>query len=533
MKSKTTLLTVFLLITLFSYSQDTSILATLNPGYNARVIGKIDNSVIFHDGPNIYISDGSESGTKVIGEMTNDVVVSHSRTELKGKYYFILQGDRFSNDPIENSLIEIDPVDQTMTRILENQKKITGLINYNGSLYFGLSEHPTYGSSYMKFDVETSELQEVFKITNEGVEDAIRHQGLIYLILKSTTQSGTYLAKSNGGVGILDEYYYLGNSEDRNIDPNRINMTSAANKLYFWHSLDYTFYSLYVTEGASSNTLKLKEDFRRNSANDYSVHRYRDIITQNDRIIFDAQDVAGNPTVSRLWASDGTVNGTNELFYEGEGIRFARDFALLGSELYLSGEKAISSSKNRILSISENTDVLNSAISFTGQSNDISEGGWGLTNHNEKLYFSAITIGGWIDLYTKSSTSNTINRVAIIEENIGYILEDFVSAGNNLFFFLMNANSNSQLRIYKPEPSSSVEPDNKLYSIYPNPARSRINVSGHNDSAIINIIDANGRIIEKHLGENQTIDVSNLESGIYYLQIQGDNSYIPIPFIKF
>lgn len=521
------------LIAHFTYSQETSILATLNTGYNARVIGKINDSVIFHDGPSIYISNGSESGTKVIGEMRENEVVSHSRTELNGKYYFVLQADRFSSDPIESSLIEIDAVNQSMTRVLDGQKKITGLINYNGNLYFGLSEHPIYGSSYMKFNVETSELQPIFEISTDGVEDAIRHQGLIYLILKSTTQSGTYLAKSNGGVGILEEFHYLGDSGDRNIDPNRINMTSADSKLYFWHSLDYTFYSLYVTEGESSNTIKLKEDYRRNSSDDYSVYRYRDIISQDDRILFDAQDVSGNATVSRLWVSDGTVNGTKELLHEGEGVRFANDFTILENEIYISGEKAIASSKNTILSISANSDIVNSAISFTGQNNNITEGGWGLINHDDKLYFSAITIGGWIDLYIKSSTSNTITRVATIEENIGYVLRDFVSADNNLFFFLMHANSNSQLRIYNPETSSSIQPENRTYSIYPNPTRSKVNITGLIDSSEINVIDSNGRIVQRYEGQINTIDVSNLASGIYSLQIVKGNSSKLVRFIKF
>lgn len=69
--------------------------------------------------------------------------------------------------------------------------------------------------------------------------------------------------------------------------------------------------------------------------------------------------------------------------------------------------------------------------------------------------------------------------------------------------------------------------------IYPNPATERINVVLPPNS-IVNLLDNSGRMIRsiQSVNEMLQIDVSNLEQGIYYLQIKADNINTAIPFIK-
>lgn len=69
--------------------------------------------------------------------------------------------------------------------------------------------------------------------------------------------------------------------------------------------------------------------------------------------------------------------------------------------------------------------------------------------------------------------------------------------------------------------------------IYPNPATERINAVLPPNS-IVKLLDNNGRMVRSIQSANETlqIDVSDLDQGIYYLQIKADGINKAIPFIK-
>ena len=516
---------VLILYTIQLSSQNSQVLATLNVRSDVETLGTVNKSLIFRDNQSIYISDGTLTGTKILRELDADEEVLHQRTELNGKFYFTIgsESSRFS-------ILEVDPETQSMTSILTDQTKITGLVDYNGYLYFGLSDHPIYGNAYMRMNIATLELQEIFPLTSNGVEDAIVHDGLIFLILKSNNNLGTYLAKSNGNQNNLQEYYNLGDSENRNIEPRRINMTSAGEKLFFWHSLDFNNYTLYVTEGEATNTHDLKSNFKRNSKQEYSIFKYRDIGVLGERTFFSAQDINGNATVARLWTSDGTIEGTKELLFEGEGIQAPGHFTILGSQIFFHGTKE---NTETAFSISENSEFVEEAIDFTSPMSEIRNGGRYIINHKERLYFEAFGIDNRIDLYAKDLTSKSIERLTRIEEDFGYILWSFETAGDNLFFYLTNFDTNSQLRIFNPETTSTERNQDKPISIYPNPSSSHIKVKGFQNFSDYTIYDIYGRVLVKFSNSNTSlIDISSLKSGLYYLEVIDDNYRTTTSFVK-
>ena len=69
----------------------------------------------------------------------------------------------------------------------------------------------------------------------------------------------------------------------------------------------------------------------------------------------------------------------------------------------------------------------------------------------------------------------------------------------------------------------------KLFSIYPNPSKSNIYVSGFGIS-LIDIIDIKGRVVLS--STNQEININSLASGVYFCKIQSSQADIIKKFVK-
>ncbi len=70
--------------------------------------------------------------------------------------------------------------------------------------------------------------------------------------------------------------------------------------------------------------------------------------------------------------------------------------------------------------------------------------------------------------------------------------------------------------------SLSVENENILedVSLYPNPTKSELNITGIEGNTYCQILDISGKVVEVG-NSNQIIDANNLVKGIYLLQIEG------------
>jgi hypothetical protein len=73
---------------------------------------------------------------------------------------------------------------------------------------------------------------------------------------------------------------------------------------------------------------------------------------------------------------------------------------------------------------------------------------------------------------------------------------------------------------------------NSKFSIYPNPVNSQINIDSVEKIETIEIIDLMGKTLEIIITPNNTIDVSYLTKGVYFLQIQSDKGLVSKKFIK-
>jgi len=75
-------------------------------------------------------------------------------------------------------------------------------------------------------------------------------------------------------------------------------------------------------------------------------------------------------------------------------------------------------------------------------------------------------------------------------------------------------------------------------SIYPNPVTNQLNIEFGVSTSVneqiqrISILNITGKIVKTIVSNNNTIDVSNLTKGIYFLQIQTENGMAVSKFIK-
>jgi hypothetical protein len=67
-------------------------------------------------------------------------------------------------------------------------------------------------------------------------------------------------------------------------------------------------------------------------------------------------------------------------------------------------------------------------------------------------------------------------------------------------------------------------------SVYPNPAKDRINIRSNETIQQISIIDLNGKVV--YSGNEKSINVSNLSNGVYFIKTVTLNGISNIKFVK-
>lgn len=167
--------------------------------------------------------------------------------------------------------------------------------------------------------------------------------------------------------------------------------------------------------------------------------------------------------------------------------------------------------------------------------NIISTGTIGLNGPRETIFLddntiSVSTYNGQVKLYNVS-TGNLINTFAFkAPDDKNESLEGMLYSNNKLFVTNPFSNYDSQnSKVYiidNPLSKSSVEVDNDLIEVYPNPVSDYLFISGIDNVTSINLIDALGN--EIRLNSTQFIDLKplSLQNGIYFVKINAnDNVY--------
>ncbi len=132
---------------------------------------------------------------------------------------------------------------------------------------------------------------------------------------------------------------------------------------------------------------------------------------------------------------------------------------------------------------------------------------------------------GYIELYTNNG-SGIFSSVGNLQAdgadiNVGYGSSPvFANIDGNLNLFIGNGNGN--ILVYQGlEVVNLKEISETDISIYPNPATSQLTINSNQLSITnITIIDITGKTVKSINKNTNTVDVSNLQNGLYILQVQ-------------
>ena len=269
---------------------------------------------------------------------------------------------------------------------------------------------------------------------------------------------------------------------------------------------------LWKTDGTIAGTVLVK-DLLVGSGNSDP----RDFVEFNGEFFFAAEDTDGY----NLWKTDGTTEGTvlvanpnatgdsevANLYSDGTNLYFIADNGTDGIELWKYDGTVASQVKD--INTSGDSDPEN-FINLSGTTFFSSDDGSGI-----KL---------WITDGTAAGTVTVASNVGSGADPID--VDNLTVLGTNLVFSGTGSNG-EELFEFNPE-ALSIDDQNVLnqLSIYPNPSKNEITVDGNFTSPVNYLIsDINGRIVLKGALSNNTIK-HNLNSGIYLLQLNIDNSSI-------
>jgi hypothetical protein len=156
------------------------------------------------------------------------------------------------------------------------------------------------------------------------------------------------------------------------------------------------------------------------------------------------------------------------------------------------------------------------------------------------LNFSAILQRNADKILVYWSTANEVNTAHFIIEQSSNS-KDFVvvaevvakGIGSNSYFYSINKNNVVYLRLKMVDKNGQFTYSNVIklamsneplvISIYPNPAKDVLNIAVYSiklNNTVAKIINAKGQIIKTFILKqgSQTIDITGLQSGVYYLQ---------------
>lgn len=186
-------------------------------------------------------------------------------------------------------------------------------------------------------------------------------------------------------------------------------------------------------------------------------------------------------------------------------------------------------------------------------------------NSNDFIYYNNANSNNWIKINTQGiqSNSNGIGaRVEVYTANLGTQIRDVISGNgfrhmssltthfglgtesdiikvvvkwpSGIVDEILNPNINETLNVIEGATLDITDYNLDSNILYPNPTTEFINVSylNLNESSSVLIYDINGKRVSNYTLENKRIDVSKLEIGSYFLNIQEGKKIFKYKFIK-
>lgn len=484
---------------------------------------EINNKLIYYGGTatqsGLVITDGTESGTELLDIPFIPNTSIYHLTNFNGNVYFSATGtggtEIWVTDGTEAGTYMLKDIHPSGSSFPSN------FIVFNGELYFTANDGAN-GRELWKTNgsvIGTVLVKDIYS----GSETSNPSNLTLFnnaLYFRATTDLGAELWKTDGttnGTVLVKDINPFGSS-----DLNNFKVSDG--KLFFSAKTDDFGKELYWSDGTEAGT-EIIADINQGVSNSNPSSFF----SHNNNLYFTA---------------DNSTNGNELWWYNSvtEQVSLLYDFNLLHSSNALPLE--VLNNKLFVTAYEENLTYIHlftvdlssgNAEEFTDFSVGVSVDGYLMFPKilNNKLYFCGDdgTFGRelWVTDGTLAGTHKVTPANSLNADPLLYT-ENLVPY-NSALYFIANYSSNGFVlaKVYEPSSVGINELDLTLLNVHPNPATTQITIDSPS-SQKIEIYDVIGNLVTTQsvaIGKT-TIDVSNFDSGIYFVRGQHHQNAVKI-----
>lgn len=522
------------------HAQKIELVKNINPSGNANIsyLTEFNGKLYFsaNDGINgqeLWVSDGTEEGTRMLKDINPSG--SSNPKELavcNGKLYFQASLD---GGPLPHLWISDGTEDNTFD-ISNDCKSPEHFTAMNGKVYFSAINND-YGIEFWVSDGTKEGTKMVKNILTVGVNEGVSSEPACFTVFNDTLY---FVAKSTP---VDFQIFQSDGTEEGTIPFEKFPNLGQSTSMDFIVSNGKLFFNAIETDGDLGSYLYVYDGsnpVEKLAINGSDFSNPSGFFEYNNKLVFNATTAAyGN----ELWISDGTMQGTQMIKDINLGISDSRStgYAVLNNKLYFSATDSVS---NDELWVTDGTSA------GTLRVKDINLESWTLrgsspkffTVYNNKLYFTAKPLMSQVYLFESDGTANNtlqIDTTLVASCPTGHNpdVSHLFAVDSNLFFLANYTQSTKMLyKLYIPEDDNIAEFSRDIQiHLYPNPATTSLNINNnHYIIDFIEIYDVNGKnICRKEINDyDASINVSNLNTGIYSIKIYSGKTYTSQLFIK-
>lgn len=337
-------------------------------------------------GIELWKTDGTEAGTVLIKDIRpgSDDSNPHEFIKFKGEYYFVAHTSANGTEIWKTDGTEAGTVLAIDVDTGAASSNPTNFYEWKGELYFAAFS-VAKGTEIWKTDgtkIGTVLVKDIRTGSNNSYpHDFIGTSTLLYFVAEGSSSEGRELWQTDGTdagtVLVVDKY---AGSNDSFSDNNNSYINIIDDELYaiLKDGAGDDAYSLYTTKGAGANALDIVKAGL--------LTKHSKMQKLNGKLYFMAND--GNGESYELWESDGTSVGTkmfDEVNENGETLLLS-DFAVVGTELYMSMTDVVSNVYKTDISTSKITRITDVTTDNDGSLNKNNSG---FSVVGDKAYFTA------------------------------------------------------------------------------------------------------------------------------------------------
>ena len=472
-------------------------------GSEPRNLTNVNGTLFFtaNNGTNsreLWKSDGTEAGTIMVKDITTGFSNIQELTDVNGILFFSANDvngiELWKSDGTEAGTAMVKDIYSGVSAGFANSSFPVSLTNINGTLFFEAKNNADSFAKLWKSDgttlgtvlvlgypETTSTMLDVGKLYNMN--------NTLYLTIYDNF-NGTELWKSNGttaGTSMIKDIFPGYNIQVDVAYSSVPNNLTYINGIIFFSAADTEIdsinknFELWKTDGTNAGTVKVKEI--RNGTYNYGSYP-TSLVNGNGTLYFSANDGING---IEIWKSDGTETGTTIVkdLYSGIGNSEPREFININGTTYFVANDGIIGQE-----LFKTDGTVSGTIGYNIRFLSESSSPEYLTNVNGKLFFTANNGGqNGRELWVLDTNSLSVKNNEITESKI---------------------------------------------TIFPNPVNNILTIQIPEKTSMgnITITDLTGKKVLEQNNNATSVNVENLQNGIYLFQIVSEGKTATSKFIK-